>query len=254
MTEFEITLPELKIEKRILAENVHWKCMEGEFWCIMGGNGSGKTTLLQTLAGLNKNHLNNIHINQQPLSKLPHREKAKLIGILLQDQPSNMHNNILEAVSAARYPHLTRLQKDSHQSLQKLLEKLDLLALANRQVKTLSGGEQQRLHIAMLLAQDPKILLLDEPTNHLDFKHQHEILQLLKEITTKEKKLTIIVLHDINLAAQFADRFCFIYPNKEVEIGSKQELLTEEKLSRLLQCKIQALPIADNKHFYFNHM
>ena len=233
----------LQLGHKTLCADLNLHCQRGEFWCLIGPNGSGKTTFLHTLAGLHKPTRGEIFLNNQSLRKISNKERAQQIGILLQDSESSLTNTVFETALVARYPHQQGWQSsaDDQQKVVQALTNMDLKNYASRKISSLSGGEQQRLHIAMVMAQDPIIYLLDEPTNHLDLNYQIKTLSLFKKQAQKENKLIIAALHDINLAYQFASHACLFFENGKIESGRLNEIFTIKNLSSLYNQTIEKI-------------
>lgn len=214
----------------------------GQCWAILGRNGTGKTTLLHTLAGLRAPHSGRISWADTPLTALPRRRIAQHLGLLPQDSHDPFPATVLETALLGRHPHLSPWQWETAHDRQLALQALrqvDLADLATREVDTLSGGERRRLAIATLLTQDPSVMLLDEPTNHLDLQHQHGLTGLLAQLAQQQHKCVIMVLHDLNLAARFADHCLLLFGNGEFEAGSCQEMLTTDRLERLYRQRLR---------------
>jgi iron complex transport system ATP-binding protein len=210
----------------------------GERWCILGCNGAGKTTLLLTLAGLRPPQAGHIALQRQALSALPRRQVARQIGILFQDQTDAFPANVLDTVLTGRHPWLGPLQWEGTADLEKArtaLQAVGLAGIEQRSVTTLSGGERRRLGIATLLTQDPQLLLLDEPTNHLDIHHQIRTLQLVSELAANGDRALLLVMHDLNLAARYCNRFLLLFGDGETAQGNAAEVLTRPNLERLYQ-------------------
>lgn len=210
----------------------------GERWCILGRNGTGKTTLLLTLAGLRPPQSGNIALQQQTLSALTRRRIAQLAGILFQEQADVFPASVLDTVLTGRHPWLGPLQWESAADRERARESLQAVGLAgieDRIVTTLSGGERRRVGIATLLTQDPQLLLLDEPTNHLDIHHQIRTLQLLCGLTVDGDRTLLLVMHDLNLATRYCNRFLLLFGDGESEQGSAADVLTRSSLERLYQ-------------------
>ena len=210
----------------------------GERWCILGCNGAGKTTLLLTLAGLRPPQAGRITLQQQALSALPRRQIARQVGILFQDQTDAFPANVLDTVLTGRHPWLGPLQWEGAADLQKArtaLQAVGLAGIEHRSVTTLSGGERRRLGIATLLTQEPQLLLLDEPTNHLDIHHQVRTLQLVSDLAADGNRALLLVMHDLNLAARYCNRFLLLFGAGETAQGNAAEVLTRPNLERLYQ-------------------
>jgi iron complex transport system ATP-binding protein len=210
----------------------------GERWCILGCNGAGKTTLLLTLAGLRPPQAGRIALQQQALSALPRRQIARQVGILFQDQTDAFPASVLDTVLTGRHPWLGPLQWEGAADLQKArtaLQAVGLAGIEQRSVTTLSGGERRRLGIATLLTQDPQLLFLDEPTNHLDIHHQIRTLQLVSDLAADGNRALLLVMHDLNLAARYCNRFLLLFGAGETAQGNSAEVLTRPNLERLYQ-------------------
>lgn len=219
-----------------LLEDISLTFQSREIWGIIGPNGSGKTTLLHTLAGLLPALSGSIDINQQPLSLIPSKHRAKKIGLLLQDIDFPFPCSVLETVLLGRYPYQKNWLLDSPLDIalsKKILTKVKLDHYAYRSTTHLSGGEKRRLALATLLAQNPLIYLLDEPTNHLDIQQQIQMLNLFSEQAKKQNKIVIMVLHDLHLAKMFCEKIILLGHNKRIIWGNTQQLLTHDTLNSL---------------------
>jgi len=216
----------------------------GEHWAILGRNGVGKTTLLHTLAGLRDAGSGTITLQGRELHALPRRRRAQTIGLLLQDHIDTFPASVLETVLIGRHPYLGALQWEGPDDValgQEALRAVGLERLAGRNVATLSGGERRRAGIATLLTQDPALLLLDEPVNHLDIHHQIDMLDLLSERSRTGNKALVMVLHDLNLALRYCNRFLLLFGDGETLQGTAAEVLTQETLERLYGHPLQRL-------------
>ncbi len=216
----------------------------GERWCVLGRNGTGKTTLLHTLAGLRPPDAGNITLNDQPLSHLSRKSVAQNLGLLFQDHTDAFPASVLETVLTGRHPWLGPLQWESNQDLviaKNALHAVDLCNMEERMVNTLSGGERRRAGIACLLTQEPQLLLLDEPTNHLDIHHQISMLNLLQEHITQNGKALLLVMHDLNLAVRYCNRFLLLFGDGETVQGTADTVLTQTNLERLYQHPLLAV-------------
>lgn len=207
----------------------------GERWCVLGRNGAGKTTLLHTLAGLRRPDSGSIHLDSDPLQALAGRTLAQRLGILFQDHHDAFPASVLETVLCGRHPWLSPLQWESNDDRQialAALRNVGLEHMASRNVATLSGGERRRVGIATLLAQSPRLMLLDEPTNHLDIHHQVAMLEHLQQRAVNQHRGLVMVLHDINLAKRFCNRFLLLSGNGDTVSGDAATVLTRDNLER----------------------
>jgi iron complex transport system ATP-binding protein len=197
---------------------------------LIGPNGCGKSTLLRGMARLLKPQHGSVLLDGRAIYDISTKQLAKELGILPQSPTAPEGITVRELVAQGRYPHQDWFQQWSQadeDALQKALTLTTLTHLADRAVDALSGGQRQRAWIAMALAQETDILLLDEPTTYLDLSHQFEVLELLEKLK-EEGKTIIMVLHDLNHAAHFADHVVVLANGKIVAQGSAGEVITEE--------------------------
>lgn len=223
---------------------------KGKLSVIIGPNGCGKSTLLKTMAQVLALKKGKISVNGQAITKYARKEFAKLVSFLPQKNsvPSGILVN--ELISRGRYVHQTFFQqwsKSDEQALEQALIWTGLSDLTNRPLEGLSGGQQQRAWIALVLAQQTPIILLDEPTTYLDIGHQHEILQLCKWINEHQQRTFVLVLHDLNQAARYADYIVAMKDGKILSTGSAQEVINEDNIAQLfnLNCKIIQDPVSN---------
>jgi iron complex transport system ATP-binding protein len=219
---------------KILHE-VSLKTEKGEFFGIIGPNGSGKTTLLRCISGIIKPSAGRVVMGADDVSKLGKREIARDMASVSQDQRGDLSFSALEVVMMGRTPHLGRFQIEGKKDMEIAKHAMELtnsLELATRPINELSGGERQRVFIARALAQEPKILLLDEPTANLDISYQLEILNLVREMSKSELLTSVVAIHDLNLAAQYADRMALLRGGEIISIGTPTSVLTPENIKK----------------------
>lgn len=236
---------------RTLVAGLSMTFSPGELVAILGRNGSGKTLTLHTLAGLRPPAGGEIRLDGIPIERLSRREVARRLGLLAQDSEDAFVTTALESVLVSRHPHLAPWQWETAEDeriARAALGHMDLADCADRRTSTLSGGEQRRLAIAALLAQDPRIFLLDEPTNHLDPHHQLAMLQRFRELT-RTGRTVIATLHDPTLAARFADRVLLISGEGRWQAGRTQEALTAAALTELYASPMIELQAAGRRVF-----
>jgi iron complex transport system ATP-binding protein len=223
------------VGRRALVNELSVEFAAGEVVAILGCNGSGKTLTLHTLAGLRPAHRGEVRLDGVPLERLKRKAVALRLGLLTQDLEDAFVATALEMVLIGRHPHLTLWQWETAQDeriAREALAAMDLANLAERRTDTLSGGEQRRVAVAALLAQQPQVYLLDEPTNHLDPHHQIRVLTLFRRLAAAGSTV-ITTLHDPTLAARFADRALLLFGDGRWSAGPVREVLTAGNLSIL---------------------
>lgn len=214
--------------KREVLKDLSLKIPESKITCIIGPNGCGKSTLLKTIARLLKPASGSVDLNGKAVHKESTKMIAQKIAILTQAPKAPEDITVKELVSYGRAPYqkgFGELQARDWEIIHWALDQTQLLNQADRKVNGLSGGQKQRVWIAMALAQDTDCLLLDEPTTYLDMAHQLEVLQVLETLNQKLGRTIVMVLHDLNHAARFADHLIAIRDGKVVKCGTPQEVM-----------------------------
>jgi iron complex transport system ATP-binding protein len=230
--------------------NVNVDIEAGKLTIILGRNGSGKSTFLRILAGLLSHEKGKIKILEYDSSYLSFTNRAKLVGFLNQHHKAIFPFTAEEVVLTGRAGYVNFLPKESdRQAAFKAMEKTGIEHLKSRNYTELSGGEQQLVMIARVLAQSPKILLLDEPTSHLDLNHQSNLLRLLKTLT-KDGLSVICVFHDPNLAFLNGDDFLFVRDKEIIRQSVSTNPWDTEFLKSIYQVNLEAIPYKE-KAFIF---
>ena len=225
----------VRVGTRALVNELSVEFSAGEVVAILGCNGSGKTLTLHTLAGLRTPHAGEVLLDSASIGQLSRRTVALRLGLLAQDLEDAFVTTALEMVLVGRHPHLALWQwetAEDERTAREALAAMDLGDFTERRTDTLSGGEQRRVAVAALLAQQPGIYLLDEPTNHLDPHHQVKVLELFRGLALQGSTV-VTTLHDPTLAARFADRVLLLFGDGRWRVGSVREVLTAESLSAL---------------------
>jgi iron complex transport system ATP-binding protein len=207
----------------------------GEVVAVLGRNGSGKTLTLHTLAGLRPPAAGEVWLDGAAMRGLGRRAVALRLGLLPQDLEDAFVTTAIETVLIGRHPHLSLWQWETAEDerlAHEALAAVDMADFAQRRTDTLSGGEQRRVAVAALLAQQPEIFLLDEPTNHLDPHHQLAVLSLFRELASAGRTV-ITTLHDPTLAARFADRVLLLHGDGRWSLGPVGTTLNAAALSGL---------------------
>lgn len=215
----------------------------GEMTAIIGANGAGKTSLLRTLNGAIQPSHGEVLLDQQPLGSYSRRAIGRRIAAVAQETQLAFPVSVLEYVLGGRYPWSTSGSWgwESARDLEivfEVLRETELEDFGPRLMNELSGGERQRAVLARALATGAEILLLDEPTANLDLGHQASMLQLVRTHCDERKKAAVIVTHDINLAATFADRVVLLKKGRVIAAGNPHEVMTGRLLSEALEIKV----------------
>jgi len=196
---------------------------------IVGANACGKSTLLRGIARIMRPVAGAVTLDGRDIHRLPTREVATVLGLLPQHPHAPDGITVADLVGRGRHPHqgwLSLHSSDDDLVVAEALRATSTLDLAHRRVDELSGGQRQRVWIAMALAQDPDILLLDEPTSFLDVAHQIEVLDLLTELNHTRGTSVVMVLHDLNLAARYADHLVVMAAGRIVTAGEPGAVLS----------------------------
>lgn len=196
----------------------------GELLAVLGPNGVGKSTLLKLVAGLLPCRQGRMAVDGTDLDSLSRRQRARRIAYLPQIAET-AQVTVFEAVLLGRLPHLGLQPSERDLAMvDAIICDLGLAPLSGRRVGRLSGGELQKVVIARALVQEPRLLLLDEPVNHLDLRNQITVLRSIQALARERALITLIVLHDLNLALRFADRFLLLGPHAAVSSGPMKAL------------------------------
>ncbi|EIC21594.1 ABC transporter ATP-binding protein [Thiorhodovibrio frisius] len=198
--------------RALLLDQLSLSSAPGELLAVLGPNGAGKSTLLKLIAGLLPCKQGRIRVDATDLDSLSRRERARRIAYLPQITET-AQVTVFEAVLLGRLPHLGLQPSERDlEVVDAMICDLGLAPLSARRVGRLSGGELQKVVIARALVQEPRLLLLDEPVNHLDLRNQIAVLRSIQQLARERALITLVVLHDLNLALRFADRFLLLGP------------------------------------------
>jgi iron complex transport system ATP-binding protein len=207
-----------------------------QFHAVLGPNGSGKTTLVRIALGGLKPLVGRADVIGVPASHWPRQDLARLVGVVPQREDNLFPQRVRETVLLGRYPHLSlwgRERAADHDAVDRALAACDALHLANRWLWTLSGGEYQRVRVARALAQEPKLLVLDEPGMSLDLKHEMGLFELVLGLVHEQGLGVLMITHDLNLAARFADSLLLLEGGRPVAAGAPNDVLTQETVAQV---------------------
>jgi iron complex transport system ATP-binding protein len=217
----------------------------GELVGLIGPNGSGKTTLLKVLSGLLTPARGTVCLDGRDLGKLSRRYLARRIAVVPQEMTMPFALTAWDMVMLGRTAHVRPLVGARSHDREVARERMvltDTLDFASRPFNALSGGEQQRVIIAMALAQEAELLLLDEPTVHLDINHQVEILELIKRLNREQGLTVLATIHDLNLAALYFDRLVLVNEGRIVTSGAPSQVLSEDCIRAVFHTDVHVQP------------
>jgi iron complex transport system ATP-binding protein len=223
---------------------VSFELHESEILGIIGPNGSGKTTLLKCINKILKPKNGNILLNEQKIQTMSRLEIAKHVGYVPQKSVSPQALTVFEVVLMGRRPHIAwQSSKKDTEKTWKVLAMLGIEHIALRNFNELSGGEQQKALIARSLAQEATVLLLDEPTSNLDIKHQLEVMELARELVSKQKLSVVVAIHDLNLASRYCNKIVMMKQGEIFAAGNASSVLTPEGIQA-----VYGVEVAVNYH------
>ena len=235
----------LKYDQRCVVDGLTAEIPEGKVTMIVGANACGKSTLLRGLSRLLKPAAGVVTLDGKDIHSRPARELARTLGLLPQHPTAPDGIAVRDLVGRGRYPHqgfFRSWSPDDDAAVQRALEATETLELADRNVDELSGGQRQRVWIAMALAQETDVLLLDEPTTYLDLAHQVEVLDLVTDLNRKRGTTVAIVLHDLNLAARYADHVIAMKAGGIVALGAPENVVTEKLVRTVFGLESRVIP------------
>ena len=242
----------VRLDGKQILDDVSFTLRPHRLSALVGRNGSGKSTLLSCV-NQQIPYTGEILEGEKNLALLPPKERAKAVAILPQTLPAP-HITAREMVSFGRNPYLDftgRLTEKDKQAVRDALREANAEALAERYVDTLSGGERQRVALAMILAQNTPIALLDEPTAHMDQSQEAAFLQRLTELKQTRKKTFLVVLHDLTLAARYADDLIVLEEGKLIFSGTKEDCLQQEILEKSFSLRRYTFEEVGEKQIFF---
>jgi len=235
---------DLRIGDRKLLSKLDWRVEAGQCWCVIGRNGAGKSTLLRTLAGLRAPDEGAVKIGGRLLADWPLAQLACERAYLPQARGDAFSYSVLETVLAARHPYHDSRYWESDEDFRAAndaLNTMDVQHLAQRDLRTVSGGERQRVAIAAVVAQGTPIMLLDEPATALDLAHQVGVMNLLSRLCQAAGKAVVLVSHDLNLAYAVSSHALLLMEDGHWHAGAVDEVMRSSLLSECLGHPIETV-------------
>ncbi|PPH07555.1 cobalamin/Fe(3+)-siderophore ABC transporter ATP-binding protein [Rathayibacter sp. AY1C1] len=244
----------LAYDERVVVDGLSLAVPPGRITVIVGANACGKSTLLRAMARLITPRSGSVLLDGRRIHRLPTRQVAQQVGLLPQTPIAPEGIAVSDLVARGRYPHRGLFGRgsgsDDDAIVEEALRDTGTLELADRPVDELSGGQRQRVWIAMALAQRTDVLLLDEPTTYLDVSHQVEVLDLLTDLNRSRGTTIVIVLHDLNLAARYADHLVAVRDGALYASGTPAEVVTPDAVravfgmeSRVIEDPVSRTPL-----------
>ncbi|KAF1306005.1 ATP-binding cassette domain-containing protein [Enterococcus saccharolyticus] len=243
-----------KYENKTVLQHVDLEIPRGQLIAFIGPNGAGKSTFLSLVSRLQPQSSGDIFLDREEVRSWKSKELAKKLAILKQSNTIQLNITVRELVSFGRFPYNRgRLTAEDEALIDQAINQMELQEMVNESIHSLSGGQLQRVYIAMILAQDTEYVLLDEPLNNLDMNHANQMMHLLKKLVEEQNKTVLIVLHDINFAAGFADHIVAMKNGEIFAKGPTDEIIQPEILNKLYGMNIRICEV-EGKRFcmYFS--
>jgi len=231
-----------------VVENVSLRVEPRKITSFIGPNGAGKSTLLSVISRLTAQDAGEVWIEDKEIRKWKSNDLAKKISILKQSNLVNVRLTVRELVSFGRFPYSQgRLTPDDWKHVDEAIRYMDLETMQHKYLDELSGGQNQRAFIAMVIAQDTEYILLDEPLNNLDMKHSVQIMKVLRRLVDELGKTVVIVLHDINFASCYSDRIVALRDGRVEREGSADEIIRTDVLKDIYDMDIPIQAVGGNR-------
>lgn len=223
-------------ERKTILEDVSLSIATGRMTVLIGPNGSGKSTLLKTMARILAPSAGAVLLDGKEIHSTKSREVARKLGLLPQGPIAPEGLTVRELVGQGRFPHqglVRQWTREDADAVEKAMARTLITEFADRPVDSLSGGQRQRCWIAMVLAQETDLLLLDEPTTFLDLKVQVDLMELLGELAHRDGRTLVVVLHELSLAAAYADHLVMMKNGRIAHAGRPEDVFTADRLKHV---------------------
>ncbi|MEW8955924.1 ABC transporter ATP-binding protein [Clostridium sp.] len=244
MSILEVSKLETCYESFVVFKDIDLKVEEGKITTIIGPNGCGKSTLLKTMGRIIKPSNGEVYLKGENITKIQTKQIAKSLALLPQNPVAPPELKVEELVSYGRFPHCKKINKLTSKDKEIIEWAINVTKVTDfkeREIGCLSGGQRQKVWLAMALAQETDILLLDEPTTYLDMSHQLEVLKIVEELNKERKCTVVMVLHDINQAARFSHNIVAMRSGKIVATGKPEDVITKPVLKEVFNIEARII-------------
>ncbi|MGH3996820.1 MAG: ABC transporter ATP-binding protein [Pseudonocardiaceae bacterium] len=240
---------QLAYDDNVVVDGLDLEVLDGTVTAVIGPNGCGKSTMLRALGRLMRAKRGYVLLDGKRIDRMPTREVAKVLGVLPQSPIAPEGLTVVDLIARGRHPHQAwyrQWSSDDEAAVAEALGWTGMTEFAERTIDELSGGQRQRAWISMALAQGTDLVLLDEPTTFLDLAHQVDVLDLVERLNTEAGRTVVMVLHDLNRAARYAQRLIAMRAGRIIAQGPPYEVLTEALLQEVfeLDARVLADPVA----------
>lgn len=223
-----------RLGEQTILNDISLQLQAGQVVALIGPNGAGKSTLFSLMARITPLQTGAVVFGEHDIARTDNRTLAQTLAMLTQENHVQGRLRVRELLMFGRYPyHQGRPTAADEEKVAWVLEKFELTALSERFLSDLSGGQRQRVLIAMVVCQDTPYVLLDEPLNNLDMYHAGKLMRQLRQLCHTHKKTVVIVLHDVNQAAQFADTVVMMKSGEIISTGTPTDVLTKDTIKTL---------------------
>ncbi len=232
-----------------MLDRIAFDLLPGQILALLGPNGAGKSTLLKCIDGLLRPQKGSIELNGRPIRSLHRKAIARRIAYMPQASGEIFPFKVIDMVLLGRYPHGNGHtgNKDLEKAF-KALGRMRIEDLAMKDFGAISGGQQQKVTIARAIAQEAEVLLLDEPTSNLDIRHQLEVMELLRHLVKTNSLSAIITMHDLNLAARYADTVIVLDQGRIIASGEPSLTLTPDTIASVYGVAAEVTSIRNKPH------
>ena len=232
---------------RQILHDVSFAARSGECLAILGNNGAGKSTLLKCFSHILRPQSGSVRVDGAELLAMSHGEMARNVAFVAQNPPAS-RLTVYDMILLGRRPYMKwGVSAEDYRLVDEMLSALGLEDMAVRPMDRLSGGEQQKIMLARALVQQPRVLLLDEPTSSLDLHNQYEVLSLVQKLCRAQDIAAVMVIHDLNLALRYCDRFLLLHGGRVHAFGDASVVSTENirdvyRISARV-CRVDGIPV-----------